>query len=379
MSNGEMKILKKSSVKTNSKALKNVSALESVQFTLSVSPALVRGNLNLLESEHIIEKFRKIAGRIHDINFTCRVPPFERDAHGVFITPEENRAHLRQMLKFQDVTGITVSPVTNNVFVPNTADKLSLFIDHLKPLIDMGIRSITVPHVLWMKTGRIQKTFPNVKIKNTVLRHVHHAQDFWNHAEAGYDYVNLDRTLIRNQKVLRDIRRAQAVFLEKYGKKVITSLLHNEGCLGTCPLIDEHYLHTITNEEGEKDPENNREVFRYPQQFSCYAVGDSSFNFLMSVGLPYFKDDLEESCQLFDVIKLAGRRTFLSLGDCLKTIEDFGKEKSSLLKYAPQELEQMMADKEIVPLIQKWRHIIKNCEFQCWRCNMCSEIYARLV
>jgi hypothetical protein len=113
-----------------------------------VSPALVRGNLRVLENVSIVERFRASADRIHDINFTHHLEPFMRDAHGVFLTADENEAHLRQMLWLQERTGITVAPVFNDVHVPNTFEMLERFAEGLAPLVERGIRCVTVPHTL---------------------------------------------------------------------------------------------------------------------------------------------------------------------------------------------------------------------------------------
>lgn len=356
--------------------------IEHITFTLSVSPDLTLGNLELLESGHIRDRFRRVADRINDINFTCHIEPFTHDAHGVPISREQNELHLRQMLALQESTGIAVTPVFNNIFVPNTHEMLQCFMGNLAPLIDMGIKSIIVPHVLWMKMGLIQRTFPELTLKNTVLRRVGNAREFWSHAEAGFDYVNIDRLLTRDMGELKQIRKAQHRFKEKYGKWVVTSILHGEGCLGTCPLIEEHYLHTISHKDIYKTPGENIELFRIPQQYSCLAAGDPEYNFLMSVGLPYFREDLMETCRYFDVIKLAGRRSFHSLGDCLGAVEhfiDIARSGETIIPGAPGVLKTIWEDEKIGPLARQWRKKIKNCRFQCWNCNVCTEIIARLI
>ncbi len=377
-----MEQLNSSAIRHGDQGRGSEKGLDHITFTLSVSPDLALGNLELFESEHIRNRFRRVADRINDINFTCHIEPFLHDAHGVPISKEQNDLHLRQMLGLQESTGITVTPVFNNIFVPNTYETLQRFLENLRPLVDMGIRSIIVPHVLWMKMGLIQQTFPTLTLKNTVLRRVGNAQEFWSHAEAGFDYVNIDRLLTRDMGELKQIRKAQHRFKEKYGKWVATSILHGEGCLGACPLIEEHYLHTISHKDIYKNPGENIKLFRVPMHYSCLAVGDPEFNFLMSVGLPYFREDLKEICRYFDVIKLAGRRSFHSLGDCLEAVEYFieiTRSEETFIPGAPEVLKKIWKDETTAPLAKRWRGKIKNCRFQCWDCNVCTEIIARLI
>jgi len=350
--------------------------LEKMKFTISVSPSLSQSNLEILSSEYLIERLKNISSKISDINFTYHIPPFIKDAHGVYVNEQIMQLHLRQLLVLQEKTGILISPVTNNIYTSNSNETLNEFIKNLHPLYDLGLRSITVPHLLWMKIGTIQKTFPQLKIKNTVLRRVRNAQDFWNNAEAGYDYVNIDRILIRDHKTLAEIRQAQLKFEERTGKYVFTSLLTGEGCPGICPLIEEHHQHTLTFPDFNPDFNKNTDVFRYPQQFSCLSTTDFSYSSLLSVNLPSFNDDLNEICKYFDIIKLPGRRAFQTLTDCLDTIEKFKTsneyifEPSDVIKYFIENTDRYNNQ------LLHWRKRIKNCRFQCWNCNECSELFS---
>lgn len=354
--------------------------IDKMKFTISVSPALSKANFELLLSEHIIKKLESYSGRIYDINFTCHIEPFKQDAHGVYLTPVENEIHLRHMVKLQEKTGILVSPVFNNIYIPNTYENLKQFVSSFKRLCDMGIRSITVPHLLWMKMGLIQKTFPGLHIKNTVLRRVRNGQDFWNHAEAGFNYINLDRVCVRDQHSLKEIRTAQEKFREITGKYVFTSIIEGEGCLGICPFWEEHYQHTLTHPGIDKNIEENLDLFRLPQNFSCYSLGTPSINPIRSVGLPFFREDLDDICQYFDVVKLAGRRAFQSLSDSLKKIEDFFYSDQPIIADTPEVIKTLFENPaKYSEILAKYRKTIKNCCFQCWNCSMCSEIAACMI
>ena len=301
-----------------------------------------------------------------------------RDAHGVFVTPDEAAAHLTDMLALQDSTGIAVSAVCNDVYVPNTHQALQAFVPSLRGPYEAGLRSVSVPHLLWLKMGSLQSSFPDLRLKNTVLRRVRSGQDLINHAEAGFETINIDRTLLRDRVALQEIRRAQHHFQKRTGRRIHTAVLHGEGCLGACPLWEEHYQHTLTHPDVNLDPHTNLKVFRYPQQLACARVGEPAINELMAVGLPPFGADLAEVCGYFDIIKLAGRRTIHSLQDCLETVEGFHNLSAGLLPSSPEPLQRLVAaGGEHADLVERWRRTTRACRFQCWACSMCTEVAAR--
>jgi len=354
--------------------------LKKMKFTISVSPSLSRSNFELLNSEVVLNSLKKNSDKIHDINFTCHIPPFMKDAHGVYISDAENEIHLRQLVEIQEKTGISITPVFNDIYISNSYENLELFVKNFKRLYDYGIKSITVPHILWLKMGLLQKTFSDLRIKNTVLRRVRTGQEFWNHAEAGYDYINLDRVITRDMKNLQDIYAAQKLFEKRTGKYVKTSILTGEGCIGACSLWEEHYQHTLTHPDTNENLDKNLKIFRYPQNFSCLAFTDPEPLALMSVGLPFFKEDIENVCKYFDIIKLAGRRAFQSISDNLKVIESFFTNDELFPLNPPEIIKYFIAnDKKYNSLLLEWREKTKTCRFQCWNCNMCSKLTAHYI
>lgn len=364
-----MKIMKKST-QCSSKLLRS-----RIKFTISLSPGLTRGNLNILSSRNTIDLLNKFKHRIHDINFTYHMEPFLVDAHGVYLSEIEQRAHFSEIVNIQEKTGIVVTPVFNNIYTPNTRETLDVFIKNFRKIYELGIRSISVPHILWMKIGRLYKEFPDLHIKNTVLRRVTNGQDFWNNAEAGFDYVNIDRVLIRDIDKLKEIKNAQQLFLKKTGKLVLISILEGEGCLGSCALWDEHYQHTLTNPDTTESLKSSLETFRYPQEFSCNAIGEPDFNVFRSVGFPFLNEDIDEICKYIDVIKLAGRRSIHSLNDCINTIKEFDNPNGELAKKLPSQYEYILEpNSEKRKKFDIWRNTIKSCRFQCWKCSACSDL-----
>jgi hypothetical protein len=349
--------------------------ISGIKFTLSVSA--IATTQNFFKNDNIINLFRLYSHLIYDINFTCRIPPFHTDAHGVFIDPELNRAHLEDMLHLQDRLNIKVSPVFNNIYVAPTIENLELFVENFKPLYDKGIRSITQPHSLWMKFGLLQKQFPDLEIKNTVLRRLKTAQDFWNFAELGFDYVNIDRVLMRDLKSLKEIKRAQEKFYEKNGKYVYLSILTNEGCLGDCSYWEEHYQHTLTHPDINSSEKCDAIFNRVKLMNDCSSAPLFALN---KVFLSPFREDLEELAQYFDVIKVAGRKTphanyeHLTVWFPLLSGTDiFALPPNLLIRKCYEE-----GNETLKKSLNKWRKIIKNCRFQCWNCDVCEELHEQV-
>ena len=123
-------------------------------------------------------------------------------------------------INIQKFTGVPLSATFNNIQVPPTQKNLDLFIYHFKPLYDAGIHTATIPHTHWMATGQIQKAFPKLKIKNTILRDVRTATEIVNLAKYGFDYINLDRDLMRDRDTLMRLKEAKVWIKENLGKDI---------------------------------------------------------------------------------------------------------------------------------------------------------------
>ena len=207
-------------------------------FSLPLNPKLDHNQFNLL-----LEFLSHNKDYIRDIYFTCRIAPFNQDAMGdVFDSEPEDLIY--NALIIQEQFSIPVSATFNNIQVRPDQANLDLFIENFRPLYDRGIRSATIPHTTWVLTGQIQKAFPELEIKNTILRGVNTAADVAKQAESGFDYINIDRDLMRNRDELIKIRKAA----DKYNIKI--ALLANESCLGSCPIMDEHYHFNNTRDNG---------------------------------------------------------------------------------------------------------------------------------
>ena len=126
-------------------------------------------------------------------------------------------------------TEIPLSATFNNIYVRPDQEGLDLFAHNFKVLYESGIRIATIPHTSWVATGILQDRFPDLKIKNTILRNVTKANEIVSLAKAGFHYINLDRDLMRDRDALLRIKDAKE-YCASIGKPVELSLLVNEGC-----------------------------------------------------------------------------------------------------------------------------------------------------
>lgn len=296
---------------------------------------------------------------IYDIFTTIRISPFEHDAMGGNFDPQ---ALALKALKVQEDTGVGVSATFNDISIPPTQENLELFLKNFKPLYEAGIHSATIPPFHWMLTGRIQEEFPNLKIKNTVLREVNNAQSYWLAAEAGYDVVNIDRNILRSHDILVEIKKAQTHFKKRYGKAPKTQILANEQCTPHCPVRNEHYSINFT---GDHYFGNNI------SSFSCrsWEKKDPAYDFKRAALSP-FKEDIDTLLENVDLLKLFGRDGETMLKRSMALVRGYAQGKEILPTIANADKIENSDKKEF----DLWRKTIKNCRFQCWNCHVCDHM-----
>lgn len=303
---------------------------------------------------------------IYDFYFTSRMPPFTQDAMGdVFMGGEADHSYLMELaLHIQNSFGITASAVFNNIEVRPSQQNLDLFIDNFKQLYDAGIRSATIPHTHWVSTKQIQTQFPELFIKNTILRNVSEPRDIASLAEAGFNYINLDRDLMRDHEKLLRFKKAK----EQYGVKL--SLLANEGCMGGCIMMDEHYAFNNTRGEGPQyfnDPISRVSCMHWDYNDAAVALKTANF--------PPWRADWEEFLTDYgiDVIKMHGRESKSRLKETMNIIKRYANNDEVLFDGFNDFIEETnLVDRPI----NIWRNKIKNCRFDCWDCGYCDKIVA---
>ena len=199
------------------------------------------------------------------------------------------------------------------------AKKLRYFIKNFKPLYDRGIKVATIPHTHWMATGQIKRAFPELYVKNTILRDVRVAAEIVNLAKYGFDYINLDRDLMRDRDTLLRLVEAKKWIKDNLNKEVHYSLLANEGCKGNCPMMVEHFEYNNTREG------NSPQYFNEPiSRVSCpkWDVDDPSVH-LKTANIPPWREDWQELLDDLgvDVFKMHGREAVSRLFETLDIIK----------------------------------------------------------
>jgi len=328
-------------------------------FSVPLNPKLAPDKL-----EEFILFLKEYNHVIYDFYFTCRIPPFTQDAMGDnFIGGEEDHKYLIDLaLNIQEFTGVTASAVFNNIEVRPSQDNLDLWIKNFKPLYDAGIRSATIPHTHWMSTGQIKSKFPKLFVKNTILRNVSEPRDIEKLAKAGFDYINLDRDLMRDHEKLLRFKKAK----EKYGVKL--SLLANEGCYGGCIMMDEHYQFNNTRSEGPQyfnDPISRVSCPKWQKEDAATSLKVANF--------PPWREDWQEFLDNLgiDVIKMHGRESHVRLRETMDIIKKYVANEPILFDGFNDFIEETnLVDKPI----NVWRNKIKNCKFDCWDCGFCDKI-----
>ena len=147
--------------------------------------------------------------------------------------------------------GLPLCATLNNTTLPPTPALLDQLIDNLRPFYeDMGVRRAVIPFITWVRSGKLQRAFDGLLIKNTVLNGVRTAQEYWHCATSGYDHVILHTDLLRNRRELDRVKKAQARVREKTrAGRVAIAILGNEGCEGGCPYRQDHYAFGLGSRE----------------------------------------------------------------------------------------------------------------------------------
>jgi len=298
---------------------------------------------------------------IYDVYITSRIPPFDQDAMGDVFVNDPNDL-IENSLIIQDKLGIPLSATFNNMQVRPDQSNLDLWIENFKPLYHhKGIRSATIPHTHWVMTGQIKKEFPQLQIKNTILREVNTAADVAKQAEAGFHYINIDRDLMRNKDELIKIKKVK----QKYGIKI--ALLGNEGCLGSCPVMGEHFHFNNTRTTG---PQYFNDAI---SRVSCpkWDVTDPATP-LKTANIPPWRQDWVEMLYYVDVIKMHGRESIAQLYSTMDIIKKYKNKEEILFSDFDGYINNTNLKGKP---IDAWRQFIKNCKFDCWDCNKCDKLY----
>ena len=296
------------------------------------------------------------------------MPPFMNDAMGdTFRTESDAKDAAKNSFYIMQETGIPLSATFNSLWVRPDQKNLDIWIENFTPLYNIGVKTVTLPHTSWVSTGQIQKEFPELYIKNTILREVARPNEIVSLATSGFHYVNLDRDLMRDKELLLRIKKAKEYCADK-GKPIKISLLVNDGCWGGCPIMPEHY-HINATREG-RDPQ-----FFYSEisRVSCsrWDVYDPA-SALKGSNLPPWKADWEEFFDLgIDVFKFHGRDNAIRMKESMDIIAKWDADEELLYN----DFDPFFKDLHLKDApINIWRDKIKTCKFDCWDCNYCESV-----
>lgn len=309
---------------------------------------------------------------IYDVYFTCRLSPFDQDAMGDVFRRGDWRALVNNAIVIQESLGIPLSATFNNYSVAPTIKNLNIFVDSFKPLYEAGIRTVTIPHTIWMLQGVIQREFPQLKVKNTILRNVQRPNELVKLAEAGFYYVNLDRDLMRDRDRLLEIKRAKDYIKKNIRDDFTVSLLANEGCWGNCPVQDEHFEFNFTRQEFE-DPTFFSDPISKPTCPRWDSIDPAGP--LKVANFPPWKQDWDEFIDQLgiDVIKMHGREHEPRLKETMQIITRYANNEEILF----DDFNNYIKDRDLENKpITAWRNKIKTCQFNCWDCRYCEDVVA---
>jgi hypothetical protein len=273
-----------------------------VKFSIPYNPFLDKEEL--IQFISFLKENRDL---IFDVYATAYIPPFTKDAMGIN-TPEINTQLLINAYVIQSETGIPVSLTFNNFCVSPSYKNYLIFLENLKRLKKFYV--LTIPHTSWLKFGlkeemkKIVKEPDKILIKNTILWKLKDPAEIYKQFEAGFDYINLDRTLLRNVDLIKEIDEARKIAEKKLGRKLYLSLLINESCEGNCPVQNDHFVYNNNREETE--PTFFHSELR---KISCEKFDNENPKLykLKSANIVQDFRELEYYAQWIDSFKLHGR------------------------------------------------------------------------
>ena len=321
------------------------------------------------------------------------------------------------LFKIQEELGVEISLTFNTIEIPHEVifdpTITEQFVEWIGGYYDRGLRSCTMSSEHIMRMGWLQQRCPDMRWKSTVNQIVSDAQQFVDYAYLGYNTILLDRSLNRNIKELKRIRKAQN-YLNSLNpeKKLLTSLLVAEACIYHCPFKKEH------DSIGEVI---STEYFRGPADLSCNAWRNvPEFAASPRSGINVVANDvstLNEFAELVDIFKYSGRLTgpVLSPSEAkfMKAVWYYGN--TSKFKQAIGEAGSVVyahdfndvAANNLAPMhdwipgwidtrytTEDWRatyktydgiwstepgkkleKALKNCKNQCWDCHKCERTF----
>lgn len=222
---------------------------------------------------------------------------------------EASDEQIDYLFKIQEHFGIEISLTINTIEFPHEVifeeSLREAFVEWIGKYYDRGLRSCTISSTHIMRSGQLQARCPDMRWKSTVNQICADAQQFIDFAYLGYNTILLDRSLNRNIKELKRIRKAQN-YLNSLNpkKKLLTSLLVAESCIYSCPFKKEH------DSVGEVV---GTQYFNGPANLTCNGWrGSDKFSQLPRSGIDLVvgsSESIKPWLDLVDIMKFSGRLT----------------------------------------------------------------------
>lgn len=338
--------------------------LENIKFSVPLWPGL-----NPKEVEEIVVPFLEECGDlISDLYFTSRIPPFNSDAMGGIIVPEERLTVMKNALVISRHFDIPLSATFNDITLSPSIKNYKTFVENFKLLYNEGIKVVTIPHTSWLRFG-LKYEFPDLFVKNTILNRAQTASEIAKLFEEGFDYINLNRELMRDEKSLKEIKSAKRAMEARLNKPLYVSLLYNESCEGNCPIHQDHYVYNLNRTVNDPSYFGGEFYNISP----CILKGSNTdLWYLKSSTVPSFYSELDRLSNYIDIFKMHGREDKTVFLKTLKIITQFKRRE---LIEDPYRIAL-----SILPDIDKktWLKTIRNCKFNCWKCQVCEETYSKI-
>jgi hypothetical protein len=167
--------------------------------------------------------------------------------YGNVMGVEATNKQIDYLFKIQNEFGIEISLTVNQLNIPleifySVNNRvLKAFLNWMGEFYQRGLRSCTLANNHLIRSGILQKRFPEMKWKNTVNQQVSNAQQVLDYLYLGFNIVQLDRSLNRNMDELKRIKEVVENYKNKHPDKYVkTCMLVWEDCLPSCPFKREH-------------------------------------------------------------------------------------------------------------------------------------------
>lgn len=338
--------------------------LSDIKFSIPLWPGLSPTDIEQ-DVYPFLEECKSI---ISDLYVTSRIPPFQTDAMGGIIVIEEVSTVANNAAIISDKFDIPLSPTFNDITLSPSYENYEIFVRNFRPLYEEGVSIVTIPNTAWLRFG-LKQEFPELFVKNTILNRVQTASEVASLFAEGFDYINLDRTLMRDERSLKEIHAAKLVMEAKLDKKLYLSLLYNEMCEGNCPVHQDHYTYNLTR------------TIKKPAYFAsemhlispCKIKDETSDLWtLKSASIPSYYSHLDHIGKYVDVFKMHGRESRTTFYETMRIVTQF--KRRELIQDPYRKTLSVLPDRDR----KIWLKTIRNCKFNCWKCTACEDTVTKI-